>query len=48
MIITVTQFNNFVRALLESEPMLGDLQVKGEVCNCRYSGAAVYLSLIHI
>lgn len=45
MIITVTQFNNFVRALLESEPMLGDLQVKGEVCNCRYSGAAVYFSL---
>ena len=38
MIISVTQFNNFVKAMLESEPVLNDLQVRGEICNCRYSG----------
>lgn len=45
MIISVTQFNNFVKAMLESEPVLNDLQVRGEICNCRYSGASVYFSL---
>lgn len=45
MIITVTQFNNFVEAMLESEPLLADLQVRGELCNCRYSGSNVYFSL---
>ena len=45
MIISVTQFNNFVKAMLESEPVLNDLRVRGEICNCRYSGASVYFSL---
>ncbi len=37
MIITVTQLNNFLKGVIDSETMLSNLEVKGEICNLRQS-----------
>ena len=44
-VITVTQLSNFIKAMFESETLLFDIRVKGEVTNVSYSQDAVYFSL---
>lgn len=45
MIINVTQYNNFLKALIENEPMLSNVSVCGEVSNLRYTSESIFLSL---
>lgn len=45
MIINVTQYNNFLKALIENEPMLSNVSVCGEVSNLRYTSESIFFSL---
>jgi len=45
MIISVTQFNNFLKAVIDSEPMLGNISVKGEISNYKESYDSLYFCL---
>ncbi|MDD3831948.1 MAG: exodeoxyribonuclease VII large subunit [Clostridia bacterium] len=45
MIISVSQFNNFVKGVLDSESMLYNVSVKGEVVNLKDSYDCYYFSL---
>ncbi len=37
--ITVSQFNNYVKRILETDPLLGNVTVIGEVSNLKYHGS---------
>ena len=44
--LTVSELTRFITALLESEPVLQDIWVEGEVSNLKYhTSGHVYLSL---
>lgn len=45
MTISVTQLGNFLKAMVDSEVLLYDLQVEGEVSNYRQSGEVVFFVL---
>ncbi|MEG1527732.1 MAG: exodeoxyribonuclease VII large subunit [Clostridia bacterium] len=45
MIISVTQFNTYIKGILDSESMLNTLSIKGEVCNLKDSYSGVYFTL---
>ena len=45
MIITVTQYNNFIKALLDNEPMLSRISVSGEVSNLHDNGESIFFTL---
>ena len=45
MIINVTQYNNFIKALIDNEPLLSKMSVCGEVSNMRLSGEGIFLTL---
>ena len=45
MIISVTQYNNFLKALVENEPMLAKVEVCGEVSNLRITNESIFFSL---
>lgn len=45
MIINVSQYHNFIKALLDNEPMLAKVSVCGEVSNLRYTNESIFFSL---
>ncbi len=45
MTISVTQLGNFLKGLLDSEVLLFDLKVEGEISNCRQSSEVVFFVL---
>lgn len=45
LIISVTQLNNFFKGVVDSEPLLGNICVKGEITNYRENRESVYFSL---
>lgn len=45
MIVTVTQLNNFIKGMLDSEPMLSGIMIKGEVANLNLNRDTVNFSL---
>lgn len=45
MIISVTQLNNFIKGVLDSETMLDKVSVKGEIINYKESNDSLYFSL---
>ena len=45
MTISVTQLGNFLKGLLDSEVLLYDLKVEGEISNCRQSSEVVLFAL---
>ena len=45
MTITVSQLGNFLKALIDNEPMLTDISVSGEVSTLRKGADAVYFTL---
>lgn len=45
MIINVTQYNNFIKAIIDNEPILSKVTVCGEVSNLRYTSESIFFSL---
>lgn len=45
MIITVSQLNNFFKGVVDSEPLLGNISVKGEITNYREVRDSLYFSV---
>ena len=37
--ISVSQFNNYVKRVLQSDPLLGNVSVIGEISNLKYHGS---------
>lgn len=37
--ITVSQFNNYIKRVLETDPLLGNVSVMGEISNLKYHGS---------
>jgi exodeoxyribonuclease VII large subunit len=45
LILTVSQLNKFIKGVVDSEPLLSTLFVKGEVCDYKESRGSLYFSL---
>ena len=45
MIINVSQYNNFLKALIDNEPMLAKVSICGEVSNLRFTDESIFFSL---
>ncbi len=45
MIISVSQYGNLIKGILDSEPILCRLSVKGEVAECKRSGDAIWFTI---
>lgn len=45
MIINVSQYNNFLKALIDNEPMLAKVSVCGEISNLRFTNESIFFSL---
>lgn len=45
MVISVTQYNNFIKALLDNEPILAKVSVTGEVSNYHDNGESIFFTL---
>ena len=44
--MTVSQLNNYIKRILQSDPLLGNVSVTGEISNLKFHGSGhVYFSL---
>ena len=44
--VTVSQLNNYIKRILQSDPLLGNVSVTGEISNLKFHGSGhVYFSL---
>lgn len=43
--VRVSQLNNYIKRVLQSDPMLGNVSVIGEISNLKYHSTGVYFSL---
>ncbi len=45
MIVNVTQYNNFIKALIDNEPILSKMSVCGEISSIKLAGEGIFLTL---